>query len=219
MVRKTAEERKEEIVRTSLALMAEVGPDRLTTGMIAAQIGLTQPAVFRHFPSKQDIYLGIVAWLRNQLLEVVWKDLDGLALAQLRMLVERHLRLISANPAIPSLLFSREIMVLNPYVRDELRDLTVAYQQRIEELIKQGGKDGSLYGALEEQQFSFMLLTLLPGLSIHWILRDRSFDLVAEGLRLFDNLHPLLTANAEKLIEAKMNSTDEEEQCNIENKT
>ncbi|HKJ65086.1 MAG TPA: hypothetical protein VJ969_06765 [Desulfopila sp.] len=93
----------------------------------------------------------------------------GSALAQLRMLIERHLRLISANPAIPSLLFSREIMVLNPYVRDALRDLTVTYQQRIEGLIQKGGRDGSLCGALEGQEFSFMLLSLLPGLSIHWI--------------------------------------------------
>jgi len=41
ITRKSAEERKEEIVRTSLALMAEVEPDRLTTGMIAVLIGLT----------------------------------------------------------------------------------------------------------------------------------------------------------------------------------
>jgi len=49
-------------------------------------------------------------------------------------------------------------------------------------------------------------------------LREKSFDLVARGLRLLDNLHPHLSANAEELIEAKVNTTDEEEQCNIENK-
>ena len=49
--RKPAEDRKAEIVATLLALADQIGPDRLTTNDIAREVGLTQAAIFRHFPT------------------------------------------------------------------------------------------------------------------------------------------------------------------------
>lgn len=55
-IRRTAEERKSEIVETTLRLADKVGPDSLTTDHIAQAVGLTQAAIFRHFPSKRDLW-------------------------------------------------------------------------------------------------------------------------------------------------------------------
>src|SRR3546814_19035637 len=60
-VRKPAEERKSEIVETALRLADKVGPDRLATGQIAEPVGLTQAALFRHFPQTKDLLAGIAA--------------------------------------------------------------------------------------------------------------------------------------------------------------
>src|SRR3546814_14574287 len=60
-VRKPAEERKSEIVETALRLADKVGPDRLATGQIAEAVGLTQAALFRHFPKKKDLWQAIAA--------------------------------------------------------------------------------------------------------------------------------------------------------------
>lgn len=54
--RKPAAERKKEIVETAIRLAAECGPDRLTTESLAKEIGISQPAIFRHFPTKSDIW-------------------------------------------------------------------------------------------------------------------------------------------------------------------
>lgn len=51
-MRKSAELRKTQIVTTILDLADKIGPDRVTTGAIAAEVGVTQAAIFRHFPSK-----------------------------------------------------------------------------------------------------------------------------------------------------------------------
>ena len=49
--------RKAEIVRTVLALADRIGPDRVTTGAAAAAVGVTQAALFRHFPTKAALWL------------------------------------------------------------------------------------------------------------------------------------------------------------------
>jgi AcrR family transcriptional regulator len=54
--RKTAEDRKAELVEVTLRLADKVGPDRLSTETIATAVGVTQAAIFRHFPKKQDLW-------------------------------------------------------------------------------------------------------------------------------------------------------------------
>ncbi|HEX6974797.1 MAG TPA: helix-turn-helix domain-containing protein, partial [Vicinamibacterales bacterium] len=55
--RLTTDQRQREIVATVLALARERGPDAITTQAIAQRMGLTQGAVFRHFPDKEAIWL------------------------------------------------------------------------------------------------------------------------------------------------------------------
>ncbi|MEJ2019266.1 MAG: helix-turn-helix domain containing protein, partial [Maritimibacter sp.] len=50
--RKSASDRKAEIVETAIRLSADVGPNRVTTQHLADAVGVTQPAIFRHFATK-----------------------------------------------------------------------------------------------------------------------------------------------------------------------
>ncbi len=49
-VRKSAEDRKAEIVDAALRLADDIGPDRLSTEVLAEAVGISQPGIFRHFP-------------------------------------------------------------------------------------------------------------------------------------------------------------------------
>ncbi|MEO5336409.1 MAG: TetR/AcrR family transcriptional regulator, partial [Magnetospirillum sp. WYHS-4] len=61
--RKSAEERRDEIVAATLRLASEESPERVTTEAIARAVGITQAAVFRHFSSKSGIWVAVAAWL------------------------------------------------------------------------------------------------------------------------------------------------------------
>src|SRR3546814_20670875 len=75
-VRKPAEERKSEIVETALRLADKVGPDRLATGQIAEAVGLTQAALFRHFPKKKDLWEAIAASI-GETVQQRWHALES----------------------------------------------------------------------------------------------------------------------------------------------
>ncbi|MFZ1682105.1 MAG: helix-turn-helix domain-containing protein, partial [Rhizobiaceae bacterium] len=62
-----AEARKAEIVLAALRLVDEAGPDALTTEKIAVAIGLTQPALFRHFPRKELIWTAVAERLAGDM--------------------------------------------------------------------------------------------------------------------------------------------------------
>ena len=65
--RLSTEERQAEIVKAALRLARESSPALITTGDIAAAIGVTQGAVFKHFPTKADLLAAAAAHLDQKL--------------------------------------------------------------------------------------------------------------------------------------------------------
>ena len=76
-IRKPADERKTEIVLAMLRLADELGPDRLTTQSVADAVGLTQPAIFRHFSTKRDLWLAVAELISDRLTAAWGEVLDG----------------------------------------------------------------------------------------------------------------------------------------------
>lgn len=124
-LRKPADQRKSEIVATMLRLADELGPDRLTTQTVAATVGLTQPAIFRHFPTKQDLWLAVAEMIEDRLTSAWDQALSASSdpLVRIRALVQGQLQQIEAMPAIPAILFSRELQVENEDLRHAVRRL------------------------------------------------------------------------------------------------
>src|SRR6187455_3079115 len=65
--RLSSDERRVEIVQAVLGLAGERGPDAITTQAIAERIGVTQGALFRHFPDKDAMWVAVFEWVRRAL--------------------------------------------------------------------------------------------------------------------------------------------------------
>ena len=89
-----------------LKLVAERGADAVSTQQIEDLIGFTQAAVFRHFPSKEDIWSAALAWLDNQL-EAFRASARATAPDQgigvLQRIFFGHIGLIERHPVWPKL--------------------------------------------------------------------------------------------------------------------
>src|SRR5205809_7452190 len=59
-VRMKSEERRASIVREAIRLFAETGFRGTTTRQLAAALGVTEPVLYQHFPSKGDLYRAII---------------------------------------------------------------------------------------------------------------------------------------------------------------
>jgi AcrR family transcriptional regulator len=188
--RKTAEDRKGEIVEVTLRLADKVGPDRLSTEAIADAVGVTQAAIFRHFPKKQNLWEAVAARI-GETFQGRWTKVERLDLSseqKLRRLITGQLKLIRSTPAIPAILFSRELHVEN----DRLRKLFFGLMQRFHGLATRFMQDGQRKGEfsldLDPGDAAFLVIGTVQGLVLRWSLSKRGFDLVAEGERLLDVL-------------------------------
>src|SRR2546421_4278336 len=59
-IRMKSEERRAAIVREAIRLFADSGFRGTTTRKLAGALGVTEPVLYQHFPSKSDLYRAII---------------------------------------------------------------------------------------------------------------------------------------------------------------
>lgn len=193
--RKTSQERQNEVVDTVLALVGTVGPERVTTEAIAKAIGVTQPAVFRHFPNKAAIWYAVIGKLERLMTER-WQAAatgPGSAKTRLRRLVLSQAELIQLLPAIPSILFSRELHYVNDGLRERLYSLVQRLGNSISDAVQDGQQRGELTSSLSSKHAAQLLVGLLHGAVVRWSLSGRAFALADELEQVLNTVLELLT--------------------------
>lgn len=186
--RQSAEDRKVQIVAEVLRIADEIGPDRLSTTDVARAIGISQPAIFRHFPTKSALWLAVAEDIGVRL-QRDWAAAEAAAdgpRARLKALINAQLVAIAETPALPSILFSRELQVENHALRDVFRGLLAAFQGRLVAAISDLQAAGDLSREVNPEDIAILLTSLVQGVAIRWTLGARGFSLVHEGLRLFE---------------------------------
>jgi AcrR family transcriptional regulator len=202
--RRQAPERKAEIIAATLRLADADGPDRLTTETIASAVGISQPAVFRHFPTKQALWAAVAeelgARMRARWDAAVAAQADPLL--RVRALVEAQLGLIEATPAITAVLFSRELHAANAPLREAFLALMMQLHATLAAAFAAAAAAGRLRSGVAAADAASLVVALLPGLAVRWSLSGKAFPLVHEGLRLVQLQLDALALQADPLMEA-----------------
>lgn len=114
-----------------------------------------------------------------------------------RLLVQSCCNRAAATPALPTLLFSRELNVTNAELRTTFRGRLMAFHSLLAREVDAGQKAGLLRGDIAANDAAALLTSLVQGMAIRWALGTRDFDLQREGLRLFDVQRQLLSEEGE----------------------
>lgn len=76
MSTETRTSRKEQILQ-SLARMLETGPgERITTAALAREVGVSEAALYRHFPSKAKMFEGLIVFIEETLFTRISRILE-----------------------------------------------------------------------------------------------------------------------------------------------
>ncbi len=106
--RKPAEDRRREIADAALRVIASHGLGRFTSRAIAGEIGLTDAALFRHFPSKEAIVDAAMDRVEELLFEGFPPEADD-PIERLGAFFRRRVAVIAQHPAISTLVATGEL--------------------------------------------------------------------------------------------------------------
>jgi AcrR family transcriptional regulator len=182
-----AEERQEEIIKAAVELAGERGVDNVTTQDMADAVGITQGAIFRHFPSKDMIWLAVIHWVRGRLMGVV--DMAASQgrdpLDSLEKIFYAHLGFVDKFPAIPKLVFTDQLLKKNPKIRQLIREVLADYEERIYVLLSQAKAQQMVRPDLDERCAAVMFTGMVQGLVMRFAVIEARKSLLAEGKLIF----------------------------------
>tara|TARA_B110000116_G_scaffold77797_1_gene67490 strand:+ start:259 stop:843 length:585 start_codon:yes stop_codon:yes gene_type:complete len=63
--------RQLDIMQSLAKMLSKKGPVKVTTALLSQECGITEAAIYRHFPSKRKIYAGLVDFCEQNLFELI----------------------------------------------------------------------------------------------------------------------------------------------------
>lgn len=141
--------RQASLVEAALRLAAQRSPADITTGDLAIAVGITQGAVFRHFASKEAIWLAVLDWATETLMARLQAAAIAAAsadadlgktpppLAALRAVFMAHVDFVVAHPGVPRVIFQELQKPGDTKLKARVRALMQQYRQLTLQLLQQ----------------------------------------------------------------------------------
>ena len=161
-----ADERRAATVEAMVDLAAEQNPSDITTTAIAQRMGLTQGALFRHFPTKDAILEAVMSWVTDRLLARVDKAAEGAASpkAALEAVFMTHIDFVSDHPGVPRMLFGELQRPGETLPKRMAQTLIRHYGERLRGLLEAGKVRGELRADLDPDAATTLFIGTIQGL-------------------------------------------------------
>jgi TetR/AcrR family transcriptional regulator len=127
--------RQLDIMQNLAKMLGEKGPVKITTSLLSKECGITEAAIYRHFPSKRKIYSGLVDFCEQNIFDLITNinSSDGNELEKTKRMLILLVTFSEKNPGLARLL-TREAFSVDETSLDERIGQMMS---KIELLIKQ----------------------------------------------------------------------------------
>lgn len=132
--------RREEILQ-ALAHMLETadGASRITTAKLASQVGVSEAALYRHFPSKARMFEGLIEFIEDALMSRINRILDEEkdTLQRIRLVMQLILAFAERNPGLSRIMSGHALMFENERLRSRINQLFERIETQLRQILRE----------------------------------------------------------------------------------
>ncbi|MDF7666901.1 nucleoid occlusion factor SlmA [Orbaceae bacterium ESL0727] len=163
--------RKEDILQ-ALARMLESdeGDQRITTAKLAATVGVSEAALYRHFPSKTKMFESLIAYIEDILLSrinLILKN-ETNTLTRLQLILALILGFSEKNPGLTRIMTGHALMFEKEQLQDRISQLFERIETQIKQVLRERKiREGIAY-TTDERILSSQLLAFCEGMMVRY---------------------------------------------------
>ena len=182
-----ADERRAVTVEAVVQLAAEQNPSEITTTAIAKHMGVTQGALFKHFPTKDAILQAVMEWVAERLIARTDKAAQAAAspLAAIEAMFMAHVEFVAEHPGVPRMLFGELQRAELTAPKRMAQALIRRYGERLHRLIDEGIARGELNPALDVEAAATLFVGTIQGLVMQSLLAGNVANIRRDAPRVF----------------------------------
>ncbi len=187
-------ERQAEIIEKSIDLIAEKGIQGLTIKNLSKRIGISEPAIYRHFESKNEIILALLNTFNDMsiMFSSMMQTFEGTALEKIRFMFTKMIEIFIENPSMVAVIFSEELFKNEDILNDKVKIIQNRNQETVENILEQGKINKDIRNDVDTKYLAVLVMGALRFLVNKWNLNDKNFDLEKDGKELLNSIQLLL---------------------------
>ncbi len=183
----STEQRQSAAVEAVVHLCANQDPSTLTTARIADEVGLSQGALFKHFPNKNSLWESVAGWVAGQLTERVFSVADKHEHADqaLEAMFLAHIGFIVRHPGIPRLMLGELQKPGNGAAKRIVRETLANYRQKVIGLLNLGIEQQRITPTIDTEAAAVLYLGAIQGLVVQGMIGGDIRSLEQTAPRIF----------------------------------
>ena len=187
-------ERQKQIVDESIKLIANSGIQSLTIKNISQAIGVSEPAIYRHFKSKFDIIMAVLSSFET-ISEFVFTDVGKEELSSIgkikKFLFDRYERFVQ-NPEMAKVMFSEAVFEDDPKYSEKMLSIMHQHGMKMRTIIVEGQNKNEIRKDIDAKELFRIIFGSMRLLVTQWCLSNFNFDLIQEGSQLWESVKQLI---------------------------
>ena len=158
--------RQLDIMQTLAKMLEKKGPIKKTPASLAKECGITEGAIYRHFPSKRKIFSGLVDFCEQSILELISdvNSSDDDALNKVENILLILVSFSEKNPGIARLLTREAFSVEQAALEERIRQLFSKIELQIKQHLQKHEQISKKKLALTTAASANLLLAFSEGL-------------------------------------------------------
>lgn len=158
--------RREEILQ-ALAQMLESsqGNQRITTSKLAAHVGVSEAALYRHFPSKTRMFEGLITFIEESLLSRINRILseEKDTMTRLRLILQLLLAFGERNPGLTRIMTGHALMFEQDKLQARINQLFEKIESQLRQVLRERRlREGKSF-PVDESVLAAQLLSQVEG--------------------------------------------------------
>ena len=189
-------ERQQQIIETAIKLIADKGIQNLTTKNLAKEIGISEPALYRHFNNKLEILKAVIVNFQNKMkpaLEKLNKSLNSLN--KIESFILEHLKIISQNPDFAKVIFSEANFQNEENLILKMNNMMNQSHKILETVVQSGQHNNEIRSDVSSLSIIRMIIGSMRLLVTQWSMSGMVFNLETEGKQLCNDMKKIIVAN------------------------
>lgn len=184
-------ERQIEIMEAATLRIDKYGIQELTIKNLAADLNLSEAALYRHFKSKNEILLGLLTYfiieMGDRISNIMMTNEEHPSVL-LKQLFASQLNTFVKKPAIVSVIFSEGIFQFNKELLEKVSEMMTLMQKNINLLIGKGQNEGKFAMLLDKEAITTIIMGSMRMVVLKWKLSGNKSKLVKDGENILNGI-------------------------------
>jgi len=188
-------ERQGQIIDKSICLIADKGIQGFTIKNLSKAIGISEPAIYRHFDSKTHILLTILDNFKEManMLSGMMETNPMTAVEKISFMFKNMVDMFTETPALVSVIFSEEIFKNEEVLKNKIIEILNTNEATVENIMLKGQENHEIRTDISEKSLALMTMGSLRLMVKRWSLENYNFNLKEEGTILIASIKAILS--------------------------